>query len=587
MAAQHTWKLDKKVTAMMVEDMLFDPILAAKVLLRVKLPPHEELRVMWMWTTYYTNDDSGFSTGKSWTIALVSALRSILMTNRISGVLSKTFAQGKLIFRNYDKWYNSAPLFRSCIKHYNSKPRLVHATDVWSAHFRGGAEIRVLPPNFMQDAERIRSERWNDGYFDEWTTYGNFRVFNSTIIGRVTEKNHYPDCPVRQNHIHLKSTPQFKHHPSYRMVRQIDYQMAIGNKDYGRFTCNYRHVPKRQQWNFVVNRKTIFHMQTNLPRGIVKSEIDGKWSEDSQSYYPSNTVEQVRHKNLSLVKQRSNDKEIFIAGMDVARGGGDSVSANEGDDFSLSVMRMIVGEWFPHHVLTVRASKASEDFMSGIAHKYHRKMNFGLMVFDPGGGGLFVRDKMRLEEQLIDNEKVKCTPMITFMDTSGTIGNEILVPLQRGSHLIDRMWGKMASDSVLINRAHQLFKGAIENKNTALAPEWTGWDHTGSNWDVVARREWLNKTSGLTEDDKLNAERDLAVGQLMTVDVERDKDGNPLLDSFNMYSFGHKRKKKKDAAYSLLFSYIGCLIYRWMTEEGTYEKDEDDKDSVVFVASDL
>lgn len=63
---------------MMVEDFIFDPILAAKVILRIKVPPHEELRIIWMWTTYYTNDDSGFSTGKSFTHAIISALRSIL-----------------------------------------------------------------------------------------------------------------------------------------------------------------------------------------------------------------------------------------------------------------------------------------------------------------------------------------------------------------------------------------------------------------------------------------------------------------------------------------------------------------------------
>src|SRR5574338_756429 len=261
MAVQHKWRLDRKITAMMVEDMLFDPILAAKVLLGVQLPPHEELRILKMWSTYYTQDDSGFSTGKSWTFALVAALRSILMPGRVSGIISKTFAQGKLIFANFDRWYDHNPIFRSCVKHVGGKKRLVHGGEAYVAEFRGGSAIRVLPPNFLQDAERLRSERWNDAYLDEWTTYGNYQALNSTIIGRVTNVNYYKTCPVRQNHIHLASTPNFHHHPAYKIVKRVDRQIARGNKNYGRFTCNWRHVPSTDKWDFLISENIIFHMQ--------------------------------------------------------------------------------------------------------------------------------------------------------------------------------------------------------------------------------------------------------------------------------------------------------------------------------------
>lgn len=573
------WKLDKKLTSMMVEDMLFDPILAAKVLLRVKLPPHEELRVLWMWTTYYTNDDSGFSTGKSWTFALISALRSILMPQRISGILSKTFSQGKLIFKNFDRWHDTCPIFRSCIKYQQGKPRLVHGGDVWEAYFRGGSQIRVIPPNFLQDAERIRSERWHDGYFDEWTTYGNFTALNRTIIGRVTNINEFSECPVRQNHIHLASTPAFKHHPAYRMVRTVDYQIAIGNKDYGRFTVNYRHIPKKPQWNWLVNRKTIFHMQTNLPRGIVKSEIDGIWSDDSQGYYSSATVEPCRFKNIPLLMQRTSPTEIFIAGFDVARGGNDNTSKNQGDDFSLSVLRCIDSLKHPHHVLTVRKSGISAEQMSAIIHKFHILFGFVCIVFDPGGGGLFVQDKLRSREQLIDNDKHICTPIVTHTDTTGTLGFSILVPFRRGGLVIDRMWGKMASDSVLVNKAHQTFQEAIQNKKVGLAPTWSGWDENFASWDVSAKREWLNRHGGLTEQQRYDAERDLAVNQLIMVDYERDKDGAAVIDAFGMYKF--KSKYKKDSAYSLMYSYIAYKAAQWMADNGMSSLRSADKNSVT------
>lgn len=581
---QYKWKLDKKLTAMMVEDMIFDPILAAKVILRVSLPPHEELRVMWMWSTYYTNDDSGFSTGKSWTAALVAALRSCLMPNRVGGVLSKTFSQGKLIFANLDRWYVSSPIFRSCIKHIQGKPRLVHGSDAWVAYFRGGSEIRVLPPNFLQDAERIRSERWHDAYLDEWTTYGNFRALNTTIMGRVTNINRFPNCPVRQNHVHLFSTPNFEHHPAYKMVKVVSRQMARGNKDYSRFTCNYRHIPDTEQWRWLVSRKTIFHLQNTLPKGIKKAEIDGLWSKDSETFYSAAMVNKIRSVFQGLM-QRLGTGELYFGGIDVARGGGDMTTSTQGDDFSMSTFRVIIGEWFPHHVNTIRRSKLTDDQMAALVHSQEKKFGYSLIVYDPGGGGLFVRDKLRNTKQVIDNKETICTPLLTLTDRSGAVGKQILVPFARNDYYIAQMWGKMASDSVLINRLHNEFKGAIENKKVALASEWKGWDNSESAWDVGARRVWLNEQLGLSTEDKLKAEMDLAVSQLILVDPDRNKDGSPITDSYGMYKFSSTQKK--DAAYGLVYAFMGWVIYQWMLESGITAGNSDDNEEAACAMEEI
>jgi hypothetical protein len=573
------WRLDRKVTATMVEDMLFDPILAAKVILKVRLPPHEELRLLWMWTTPYSNDDSGFSTGKSWTFALVAALRSILIPERVSGVLSKTFAQGKLIFANFDRWYNTSPIFRGCIKHYGNKPRLVHGQDAWVAYFRGGSTVRVLPPNFMQDAERLRSERWHDGYFDEWTTYGNFKAFNTTIIGRVVNVNKYKDCPVRMNHVHMASTPASEDHPAYGMVRRVDYQCAIGNKDYGRFTVNYRHVPDNEEWSWLVNRKIVFHMQTNLPKGIVRSEVDGLWAKESSCYYDYVTVNAARYSKLPIIKKRRNPNQIFIAGVDIAAGGGDATSATKGDDCSLTVLSYEPGD-LPEHAFTIRKSKITDRQFSGIIHKWHRILGFSFIVSDPGGGGLFLNNRLKEREQMIDNELVSCTPIITHSDLSGTIGSQVIVSFSRSDAFITQMWGKMQSDSVLVNKAHKELKGAIENRIIRLGPEWSGWEGNSSNWDIATKREHLNRKQGLKDDDVLAAERDLAVCQLISVDPKRDTNGVPLRDSFGMFNF--KSKFKKDAAYSLLYSYCGYLLSRFYSEDGEGSDNSDDNRDVIY-----
>lgn len=567
MAEQELWRNDNRLTAIMVDDFIHNPILAAKVLLGLKIPPHEELRILVMWTSFYTIDDSGFSTGKSFTFAILSALRSILFPGRVSGILSKTFAQGKLIFRNYDRWYETNRIFKSCITKINGKPRLVHGTDVFAAHFRGGSEIRVLPPNFMQDAERLRSERWNDAYMDEFTTFGKFTAFNSTITGRVTKDNKFPDDPIRQNHIHLASTPSFTHSAAYEIVRNVSKQIQSGNKDYARFSCNYRHIPKTPKWRFLVNRKVIFNMQTTLPIGIVRSEIDGIWQKDSASYYSSAEIQEVRYQTTVAHTQRKGS-EIYIAGFDVARGGSSRKMANafaergtkqSGDDFSLSIFRIVNQR--PYHCYTIRKHKITASQMSGIVHKLDRLFGFTYIVYDPNGGGLFVADEMKKEIQLIEGREEHCHPILEMEDNSGVIGKKTLVAFRRNTFWIERMWGKMASNSVLVNKMHEMFKGAIQHKHVTLAGEWSGWPGI-DEFDADSKRLYLVRNIQMSEPGRVLAEMDLAATQLIMVDVERDEDGEPKLDSFGMYKF--LSKHKKDSAYGLCYAYVGTLVYKQM-----------------------
>lgn len=564
MAVQEAWRLDRKLTAMMVEDMLFDPILAAKVLLRMRVPPHEELRIMWMWNTYFTNDDSGFSTGKSFTFAVVSALRSILMSERTAGVISKTFSQGKLIFQNFDNWYSSSPIFRSCIKHTRGKSRLVHGNDVWLAEFTNNSLIRVLPPDFLKDAERLRSERWNDGYFDEWTVYGNFSAFNRTLVGRCTKTNDYSECPVRQNHIHLASTPGFTYDPAYQIVKRVHHQQAQGNEDYGRFSCNYRHIPDTKQWKFLVNRKTIFQMQTTLPSGVIGSEIDGRWQRSSGAYYDSFAISNVRHQTNIPLLQRSSEL-LHIGAFDVARGGSQAQSQS-GDDFALSILRFPENDEHakPIHTLTVRVNNIKAEGMSGIIHKYTQRFGVSAWMYDPGGGGLFVADELAKDMQLIDNVRVPALPMLEMTPFEhGAFGQHLLVPFRRSQIFIDRMEGKMKSDSVLVNKMHHNMKNAIDTQQIILAGKWAQWEKMGyEEWDVDAKREYLNSTAGLNEYDRALAEMDLAVSQLMMVDIEKDKETKtPRLDGYGMYKF--LSKFKKDAAYSLIYCYYLYCLMQW------------------------
>lgn len=559
--AKNGYRYDRKVTAMMIEDMIFDPVLAMKVLLDITTMPHQELRVLTMWTTGFTLDDSGFSTGKSFTFAAISAIRSMLFPNRISGVLSGNFRQGKLIFNYYDKWSHTSSIFKNSLEVSNGKPSLIHGSDVHLANFRGGSRIRVLPPNTAQNADTLRSERWHDGYVDEWVIFPDYTIITKTVTGRCTEVNDYDTCPVRQNHLHLGSTPQYQHSPSYSLVQSWDAEIEAGNKNYAHITFNYRHVPRTLKYKGKINYRVIHTMQKTNPIGVVRSEVDGLWQSDSQSFYPSNEVDAARAQSSTYQPSRMNASDIYIAAFDTARGNSRTRKGNR-DDFAITVLRIPNGDGKPRHCLTVRRSGITAERASGLIHELHRKFQFSWIMYDPGGGGLFVADELEKEEQYIRNVKQAVRPITHYGDEIGSavIGDAILVAFRRGSEYVEGTWGSMSSDSVLVNRMHQVFSEAIRENAIDLAQEFN-WSATRMRAnDVNGIRNLLNKAAGMSEAKRAQAEMDLAVKQLILIDVERGADGMPKTDKFGMYKF--KSKNKKDSAYSLAYAFV--MYFLWL-----------------------
>jgi hypothetical protein len=571
------WRLDRRLTAMMIEDFIHDPILATKVILDWDLPPHQKIRLLEMWTTHLTIDDSGFSTGKTATFSIVIALRSILFSGRISGIVSGTFRQSQLIFEYFDRWYNSSPIFRYCVRHARGQPKIIHGTSAWSIQFKGGSVARALPAGFLSDVSkdksRLRSERWHDGYFDEWVTFDP-QVLTRTLFGRVTAVNREQNDPIRQNHIHLASTPGFTSYPSYAIVSEVDKQIEKRNRNYARFTSNYRHIPNTKKWIGFVDRRTIHTMQTTNPLGVVKSEIDGIWQSDSMSFYSYNNITSCRYQNCPIMFKRKEQEEIFIAGFDSARGGltKEKQLSGQGDDFALTVLKINTNPIDVQHVLTVRKNNIRAAQMAAIVYNYDCAFNFKYIVYDPGGGGAFVVDELQGDFIVIDGKNVEISPITDVFDYSNPHAKPALVPFKRGHQLIELAFGKTNSDSVIINKLHVYVSALIENKKIKLAGRWDGWPvHYGIS-NISEMRRFLNSNAqNMDKQTVAKAEMDLAVLQLTSVDIER-KNGVPVVDSHGMFKFASRYKK--DAAYSIIYSACGFMIYEQCLERDRREGSE-------------
>ena len=204
-----------------------------------------------------------------------------------------------------------------------------------------------------------------------------------------------------------------------------------------------------------------------------------------------------------------------------------------------------------------------------------------MMLYDPGGGGIFVRDELRKIDQTIMNKSINCVPIVEYDDPTGMVGDAILVPFGRSTMQVQRYWGKMASPSVLVNLMHKAMQTAIDNKAVVLPGEWSKWkDYDIDTSDPDSMRGWLNtRSNSLGEMDKQRAELDLSVLQLSHIDVKRDAAGDPMVDQGGQFKF--LSKAKKDSAYALIYGHTAVLILKHMISMGLMDEEGSGSDDII------
>jgi hypothetical protein len=294
--------MDNRLTAMMIDDFLHDPVLAVNVIWGVKLPPHEELRLWGMWMQPFYMDHSGAGNGKSVEAAWVMALRSMLMAERTAGFISRTFRQGKMICRQYfDAWTESVPIFRNeLVFNKFNDPATIHASDEWVYRFKNGSQIRMIPPGFSTEGEGAYSEDWTDGYFDEFSRMEH-DVLSKVYIGRVRKP--VPECYPMNNifahHLMFLGTASYTWNPAYRRVQQFRKAIAAGDTDYGLQSWNYRYIP--DSFDRLRNDKLTTLRMGDMREDQIQTEVLGEWVEDSLGYYSARDIDSTRNNPCEIL----------------------------------------------------------------------------------------------------------------------------------------------------------------------------------------------------------------------------------------------------------------------------------------------
>ena len=222
-----------------------DPVLAVECIFGFQLAYFQITRLRESWFKTSFMDCSGYGTGKTFTIAVLMALRAILFPDRVQMIISHTFGGVKLLFDTYlEPWYYEIPGYA---QHFPADTRnpVSKTSELYNVKFANGNMIRGVPPGIMTGSTRLRSERCNDIYLDEWAHYASQEEIDTVIRSRATRRNPFhlinPKTKKQEmlknilsNHKSYFSTPNYKFHDSYKRAKYFIRKAHIEkNPNYG------------------------------------------------------------------------------------------------------------------------------------------------------------------------------------------------------------------------------------------------------------------------------------------------------------------------------------------------------------------
>lgn len=297
---------NNKITALMLDDFIRDPVLAIRCIFGIDFPPHFELRIRTGWHHKFVIDSSGFGTGKSLSIALLGALRGMLLEERTEGYVSATFRQIQEVFQYFDKWSQSSPIFAAQVKKNRlGDPDIAKSDSSWELRFRNGSRLRAIPPNFNQDAETAGSEDWTDGYFDEWTKYPKIVAFMRQLFTRVRKpvSPRYSDLQelyprIVDRHFYLCGTAKYRTHPCYPFVKDWS-KTSIESNRHAVISLNFEDVPKK--WHKLLEMDGILELCKFLPDDLLQQEVYGRWVKDGARWYNIDSINECRGNDIAII----------------------------------------------------------------------------------------------------------------------------------------------------------------------------------------------------------------------------------------------------------------------------------------------
>lgn len=153
--------------------------LTCKLLFNVELLPYQNVILNTLWNTSFPMFLASRGASKSFLGAIYLLLRALFLQGRRIIVVGPSFRQSKNVMNYIEGMWNNSPILQDLVASddFQSGPR--HDSDRWTMRI-GKSIITALP---IGDGEKIRGERANDVWIDEFQSFANTEILERVVGG--------------------------------------------------------------------------------------------------------------------------------------------------------------------------------------------------------------------------------------------------------------------------------------------------------------------------------------------------------------------------------------------------------------------
>ena len=241
-----------RITPQMWEDFLCDPVLAASVIMGIRLDAFQAARLRFMWWTQNVIDSSGVGSGKTISDFVFLSLRVILLPDHQAAIFYPSFGTGKNSFWEYFGALigsGRAPIFVSQMGHpLKSEPGdeiagdgTVHGADCYTAFFRNGNLLKMPAPSIALNSVRAASLSLNTLIIEEWNQIDAMSdAIDKQLIDRARRASWNQFHPIWGNHIVYTGHAQTRLHPSAPRYHSHERRVKAGDPTYANSAFSYK-----------------------------------------------------------------------------------------------------------------------------------------------------------------------------------------------------------------------------------------------------------------------------------------------------------------------------------------------------------
>ena len=370
-----------RITPMMATEFVHDPVMGIYVIFGVKLDVFQAYATRLTWFVPNVLDCSGFGTGKSFRIFLVSNLRAMLIEGQQQVAYYQTFQAVKDIYwKNYQDFTGyRAPLFEAQKGRFNTHGEEdgkdnTRGAACYVQQFKNGSGIYGPAPNWLQGAKGQAGLTFNCGYIDEWTKVetmtpkgtkltgegGNLiGGIDQQIIGRIRAKSFNQHHMLWGNHIVFTATAESTMHPAYQRVKQFQREIDAGNPNYAIITGCFKDFSnvrtetdiriedgqlksrRGKPFREVVPNWNVIKMLKTRSRAHFQREGLGLWARDTKGFYSEDALERCVQAGIAAGTEVECGRNQGLAdahyfdGVDPA-----PAQSQRADDGGMSVLRL-------------------------------------------------------------------------------------------------------------------------------------------------------------------------------------------------------------------------------------------------------